>query len=337
MAIKGLTTQGGASLPEIGKLRKGGKKPTKGPGKDLTYFRFDSKDQKAIADFHSAYGDEPTEVNVLLLSDDIEECFYTCKEEWAAGGLVHRCDGEHVTAIRVGNVIQRQFMAPIACPGNCKEIGRLKVLIPELSRFAYITVETHSINDIVNLHKQLSAVQMTFGQLRNIPFVLRRVPMEISCPNGDSRARREKWMLSIEVDPVWSEQRIGAMRAIALQEARMEQAIALPSPAQRIALPSAKPEPTNSYLGSDCWQQFKSGITRAEQDTDPFGKMQILQEWAFKQLAKGALPENAIFAVEKQISEALQRISDRNGQPLPKIPEREALTVEAVTADLDEF
>lgn len=366
MPIKGLTTQGGESFPEIGKLRKGAPKrkvqkkdkKTGQPevdkygnpvmieiqGEDLDYFRFDSKDAKAIADFKAAYGDQPREINVLLPYDDVEQCFFTCKEHWKGGGLVHRCDGEFVSSLRVGQSIQRHFVKPVPCPGECKEVGRLKVIIPELNRFAYVTAETHGKWDVIFLHRQLSAVLMTFGQLRNLPFVLRRIPVEVSTPRGgDTRVRAEKWMLNIEIDPVWSQHRIAAQQAIALQEARMEQAIALPSPAQRIALPSGKPEPTNDYLGTEEWRSFKAYITIAEQDEKPFERLQKLQDWVYGELRRGTYPKHSQGAIERELEISRQRIEARNGQPLPKIPEREAIAVEAAQVgyftdeDLDEF
>lgn len=341
MPIKGLTDQGSSSFPEIGKLRKGDVKKGNAPGKDLDHFRFDSKDSKAIADFQAAYGDRPREINVLLPYDDVEQCFSTCKEEWVAGGLQHRCDGEFVSALRVGQLVQRHFTAPVPCPGGCKEVGRLRVIIPELKRLAYITAETHGKWDVLFLHSQLSECLVRFGRLRDIPFVLRRVLKEVSTPNGNGRARREKWMLNIEVDPYWTEQRLDAIRQRSLQYARMETFQALP-PAEEFpvaesvrSLPSAKPEPTNEYVNSQEWKTFKEFMLAAEQDEDPRGKMDKLEDWVFRQVRPGKLPQHALGAIERELKNARDRIEARGNRPLPRIPEQEAIAVEAVTAEVD--
>ncbi len=214
MAIKRLARE--ASFPNIGKLRKGGARPENGkaPGKDLTYFRFDTDDERAAKMFHAVYGDEPKEINVYLPHQTAEQNFQCWQEAYVSGGLTHRCDGETCVIWLDGKTYRTD---PKPCPGGCKEVGRLMVIIPELQRFAYVTVETHSINDIMTLTENLQAVEFLRGDLRGIPFVLKRRPKEISTPTADGkRARREKWLLSIEVDPAWAALQLDSMHRAAL-------------------------------------------------------------------------------------------------------------------------
>lgn len=212
--IKRLTRE--AAFPCVGKLRKGGVKPESGkaPGKDLTYFRFDSDDQRAMTHFQAAYGDQPSTINVFLPHQTAGQNFSCWQEAYVAGGLTHRCDGE-ICVIWLDGTKYRTDPKP--CPGGCKEVGRLMVIIPELQRFAYVTVETHSINDIIRLQENLQAVEFLRGDLRGIPFILKRTPVEISTPTPDGkRARREKWLLSIEVDPAWAALQLESMHRAAL-------------------------------------------------------------------------------------------------------------------------
>lgn len=214
MAIKRLVRE--AAFPCVGKLRKGGVKPESGkaPGKDLTYFRFDSDDARAVSHFRAAYGDEPAQVNVFLPHQTAAQNFSCWQEAYVAGGLTHRCDGETCVIWLDGTKYRTD---PKPCPGGCKEVGRLMVIIPELQRFAYVTVETHSINDIIRLQENLQAVEFLRGDLRGIPFILKRTPVEISTPTADGkRARREKWLLSIEVDPAWAALQLESMHRAAL-------------------------------------------------------------------------------------------------------------------------
>lgn len=226
MAIKGLTTQREPAFPRIGTLRKGGEKPNeKQPGKDLTYFRFDSDDKQAVQDFEASYGKEPATINVYLPFPTPDENFQAWQEEYKAGGLVHRCDGETMTVWQTAD--GKYSNEPKPCPHvgkvrtsvnpYCKPVGRLTVIIPELRRFAYVTVGTTSKNDIMELTDNLNAVYAMRGTLQGIPFRLMRRPRMISTPKADGgRARYEKWMLSIEADPAWVSVQIASMQRASL-------------------------------------------------------------------------------------------------------------------------
>lgn len=283
MAIKGLTDRGRSRFPCLGKLKKGAPKPKKGPGEDLTYFRFDSSDADAVARFEELYGNEPTSIPVMLPYDKVDECFFTCKEEWASGGLKYRCDGEFLMARQLDSgAIQQHFAAPIECQKtqgscNCKETGRLSVVIRGLNRFAYVSCETHSINDIVNLYEQLCAVFEEFGSLRKVPFVLTRRPERISTPSGSNgtRARREKWMLSIEIDPVWAnaqfelashQHRTGRLAGINNTEI-------IEATVEPVALPPA----TNpiAFQDEELWVQWRS-LMRECQDHESLSNLEAI-------------------------------------------------------------
>lgn len=212
MAIKGLTDQGKKSFPRLGVIRKGAPKEkyldAKGKekskiGRDLTFFRFDSPDEKANKAFTESYGKEPRMIHAVLPYRTPEENFQTCKEAHLAGGILHRCDGEMTSLIRKKD--GKVSTVPEKCPGGCKEVGRLMIIIPEMlksiHRLAYVTVLTSSKNDLVELTANLEAIYSLRGSLQTIPLVLRRVEREISCPDEKSpsgRAKRKKFMLSIE-------------------------------------------------------------------------------------------------------------------------------------------
>jgi hypothetical protein len=225
MPIRGLTDRA-ASFPEIGQVRKGAPKPADGkrPGADLTWFRveFDEREVEAAATFKGEYGEQPDEINVLLPFNVVDENFDAWREAYVAGGLIHRCDGDRIQ-YELGHGAKPAVVdgrPEKKCDGTagCKPVGRLKVLVPELHRLAYLTVMTTSLHDIMNLHRQLEALLQINGKLSGVPLKLRRRPMMISTPSGPDgkRARREKWLLSIEADPQWVKAKILAMKAAAL-------------------------------------------------------------------------------------------------------------------------
>ena len=251
MPIKNLTNQP-VSFPEIGRLHKGAKKTDpKRPGADLTYFRMANiSDQDDVeAAFAAVYGSEPRIINVLLAFPTVDENWDAWQEEYVAGGLVHRCDGETMVRWRKPNGDYSNEPQP--CPyasgkqrtrerPGCVPEGRLRIIIPELKRLAYVTVSTHSKNDIAHLDSQLRALAGDAPRdLRGIPLILYRRPYNISTPETypkdhpqagqrtGRRVRRVKWLLSIEAAPTWTALLFDA-----------QQRAALPGAGGRLALPS---------------------------------------------------------------------------------------------------
>jgi len=244
MAIKGLTDRG-LSFPEIGQIRKGAKKTDNAPGRDLTYFRveFDENEKESSDKFFSIYGEQPTEIRIVLPFNDIERMWDAWLEGYTAGRMVARSDGDHFTylidtqtgefLVKGGLDVKTGLPKPYIDgqvvgywtdknnkkhPVFCKPVGRLKVIVPELGRAAYLTVMTTSTHDIGNISAQLDAFKaVNNGLIAGIPLILRRRPKKISCPNADgTRARRVKWMLSIEADPQWMAKMIGHLNTLAL-------------------------------------------------------------------------------------------------------------------------
>lgn len=226
MPIHGLTIDRPPAFPHLGTLRKGAPSEQKTNangksygtyGKDLEWFRFDTDDQAAAAKFTETYGNEPNHIRVFLPYTTVDENFQTWKEEWAAGGLVHRCDG--VTAVRWRKPDGKYSDDPIPCPAptKCKPVGRMFVVVECLKRFAYVTVLTSSIHDVIELHQNLQAAYAIRQNLQGIPFILSRKPREISTPDGKGgRRRAEKWLLSIEADSFWAGLQMAATEQAAL-------------------------------------------------------------------------------------------------------------------------
>lgn len=231
MTIKGLTDQA-AAFPRIGELRKGEEKPKEGnrPGRDLTYFRFTTEDDLARAMFNKAYPDQDAlrNINIFLPHKTADENMDSWIEKWVAGGLVYRSDGETLVLWRTEK--GAYSLEPKSDPyteldanGKRKDggsqVGRLSVIVPELGRFATVTILTTSKHDIMNLTRQLRSYEALRGDLRGIPFVVKRKPYKISTPGQNGkRERREKWLLSIETQPEWTMAQLGAMERAALPE-----------------------------------------------------------------------------------------------------------------------
>jgi hypothetical protein len=226
--IKGLTDRN-LSFPEIGAIRKGAPKSERGTvGRDLKYFRveFDEQETEAAKVFVAAYGHEPAEINILLPFNEIDRMWDAWLESYTAGRMIARSDGEYFIYLvdkttgetlvkngfdRSGRKVAHKDMEGL------KPVGRLKVVLPELARMAYVCVHTTSIHDIANISSQLEALrQMNNGRLAGIPLKLRRRPKQVSSPVNGKRVRVEKWLISIEADPEWVKRMLVETKRLAL-------------------------------------------------------------------------------------------------------------------------
>ena len=234
MPIHGLTDAARPAFPVLGKLRKGAAKiDERKPGQDLSYFRFTSDRPQIVEAFRQAYGAEPRELNVYLPYAKIEDNLSAWKEEWVAGGLKHRCDGETcVVWMQDDGTYSRE---PKPCPGNCKPVGRLSLILPELltaGYVGYVTLETHGLHDLLSLQGSLLAAAEARGKedMRGIGFVVRRVEEEISTPEivkepssgktvrTGKRLTRKKWLVKLEPAASWVAAQLEAARAGALPQ-----------------------------------------------------------------------------------------------------------------------
>src|SRR3990167_284113 len=224
MPIIGLTDNVLPRFQRIGKLRKGGEKTEKGYGPDLDHFRFTSDRAEIVEAFHKVYGKEPRHIRVFIPHRFMQDAFPTWCELWSKSGLQHRCDGRTMMIWRAGNKYERGAKA---CAGGHQDndprndsIGRLDVVIPELVNAGYVgfvTLETHSINDIAHISGVLKAVEEARDDLRGVEFSLRRVQEKIGVPGfGEregERSKVDKWLVKIEPAAEWVRVQLESSRA----------------------------------------------------------------------------------------------------------------------------
>lgn len=229
MPIVGLTDRG-AALPQIGTLRKGAPKPDRGIGRELPYWRFTSDDATVVQAFADAFGPTPTEIEVMLVGATVDETFDAWNEAYTTGALAHRCDGESVVLQLAPDKKSyyrwRQGEGP-PCPGGCKSVGRLKVIVPKLARAGIVVVQTTSKHDLLALSgclafcEQMSRMQTEdrLPDLRRILFVLSRYKRNISTPvlnREGNRQRVDKWLVGLQPHPTWMGHQLSARQSAAL-------------------------------------------------------------------------------------------------------------------------
>jgi hypothetical protein len=328
MPIKNLTDNVIPRFPRLGKLRKGGESVEKTNeqgkkyntyGPDLNHFRFTSDNPAVVQAFHDAYGTAPVSLNVYLPYPSVEENFSTWKEQWSAGGLVHRCDGETCQIWRTPQGTYSQDPKP--CPGGCDEVGRLTVIIPELWKagfIGYVTMETHSNHDLRNITATLLAVkkdrdfQGNQRGLEGIEFVLRRRAERISTPddkNKGKRITREKWLVSLEPVASYAALYLNAVNSSML-------AIEAPSnvdPATGEVLDS---EPDGVTEGEFTEQPKPAQATNGKRDDEsglPFANTKrAAVDWAM-QHAPGVWPTDKGFIVRKVVERSFDNCMSTSG------------------------
>lgn len=297
MPIHGVTTTIVTMPPIIGSLRKGGKKEkrTNGDrqyevfGKDLTYFRFTARnesDQSLMEAFVKGYGEAPARLdNVYLPGAEVDDNLMAFCEEYSASSLIHRCDGvwTYERDSYTGQFYQTDAYCPYADenpqrmarpkdkkgnPLGCKQVGRLYMILPELLHAGYygvVTVLTHSINDIAKVYQTLTNCRDRLGPLNRCPFTIYRAPEMISTPNGDGRARREKWLINIVPSTEFVLTQIEAMRAKA----------ALNAPASPVKQLTARGVVGGSVASVDEVADMAQALTNARQDHNAIGRRAV--------------------------------------------------------------
>lgn len=228
MAIKGMG--GKRDFPQIGKIRKGNKTKQNMPDgstrelpQDLDYFRVEFKkgQEESRSIFLNKYKDQPDEIDVLLPLR-MEDTWSFWLEAYARGRMVAKSDGEIFlyqrdqsmnVIVRDGKHVETGEEVPYlgergreqAVLGSImKPVGRLKVVVPQLMRRAYLELKTTSYNDCVNLDNQIRSIYEMEELMGGIPLVLRRKPEMVTVPgkNGSS-FRKEMHLISIEPKQEW--------------------------------------------------------------------------------------------------------------------------------------
>ena len=228
-------------LPRLGKLRKGAAKPVLQPGQKarpgqaLTYFRmtFDREYEYLQPAWEKMYGTSPEFFDpVYVAGSTADEAFTNFMEEWTATTLIRRCDSleqiRHYDAA-TDSWSEEPKMCAQLCQQTCacKQIGRLNLIFLDFSvhtgALGYITVETHSTNDITTMVERLNAYERMFGSLDGVQFKFGRVAREISRPKDSKtgkRSRINKSLFFLDISPEYTKRElfglIGGARPAAL-------------------------------------------------------------------------------------------------------------------------
>lgn len=205
--IPGITTT--TRLPRLGKIRLGEKRTSKNGAEypaATDHFVFDDD----VPELARAYGENCRELYPVMLPHDDEEVWFpTSRSAYGKSGLYCRCsDGETATRVfvpsdaqsvaylqSVGEVVKENEMFDMPCPGEdcpymqskkCKNMGRLRIILPNVPRFGVYEIVTSSYNGIVNVLNVARAVKGMIGRVAGVPFALKLEPIQVQ-PDGKAK------------------------------------------------------------------------------------------------------------------------------------------------------
>lgn len=235
MPVKGLSER--KRVPRVGKIHLGIRDEKKGFPKAVDYFVV-SEDQSTSAEaakaFHEVYGEKPTELDVVFLTDDIDDWADPWRKSYSnSWGLLCRGDGEEAWAmwdeaaegprppeLEKGTWATADTVAwhkqkipchgpecPLTIAGKCKTVMNLQFMLPKVRGIGVWQIDTGSRNSIENVRNGAQMIMAFRNRIRGIPLKLRLVKKEVTPPDG--KKKKTVWVMKLSKDGVTPEQFLG--------------------------------------------------------------------------------------------------------------------------------
>lgn len=203
-------------LQRLGIIRLGEKAISANSGrehpKDLPHF-------VVPEEVEAVTGPNPTSLKVMLPSSDWEVTCPTALEKWVEWGKERRCmckgDGEAAMCRDDSMNWQEQPCSYKACAeymaGNCTEVGRLNVILPDVNCWGFYTINTGSFYGINQVHDAFfSTVTVLQNMIGNPGLITRaectltREPTQLEYldPKSGQRKQVTKCILKLTVPPI---------------------------------------------------------------------------------------------------------------------------------------
>lgn len=218
MTIKGVSDQ--IRLPRKGIIKIGEKDEKKGFPKALDHF-------VGPKEFHEKFGLEPKEIPILFPFDSVVKNYDESLKAYKSGGKLF-CRGDGEIATRSDG---KGGMLEMECPfyecayfkkKECKQVGVLSFLIPEISITGAYQIWTSSRSSMENLRSTLTQLYSMFEKLSGIPMKLRVVMQKARpwVPGKDGEVKQittEVPIIHVECDlPLQQVQILASRKSLAL-------------------------------------------------------------------------------------------------------------------------
>jgi hypothetical protein len=195
MPIKNLSDA--RRLPRLGTIALGVKK-TNSAGKEypteVDYFVVSDK-VKAV------FGDKPKELRIMFPVSQPEVFFQQWYKCYGSSALKCKGDGERADTWDEENGGLKNIPCP--CPkleaGECKPIGTLQFLIPEVDGAGVWQITTSSKNSIIDINSSIDFIRAIAGRIHMIPLVLKREERNMTRTEGGKQKKSTHYTMKIDV------------------------------------------------------------------------------------------------------------------------------------------
>ena len=163
-------------MPRLGKIRLGVKVKSGKSGREYPKETAHFVVPPEVAD---VYGDEPTELDVLLPMENIEDVFPQAYKFYGSQRGV-KCIGNGEIARRLVDDAKRTF-EEVKCPcelldqKKCARRASLMVILPKVSMGGIYQIDTTSFNSIVDINSGIDYIRLLIGRVAMVPLKLKRV------------------------------------------------------------------------------------------------------------------------------------------------------------------
>ena len=220
--IKGVSEK--RRLPRLNKIRLGKKAVSKKTGNE---YPIETPYFVVPPEVAKIYGEEPTEIDVMLPVED-EEIIFPQAYVWYGKSKGPKCIGNGEQAMRVN---ENGDFEPRECPcekleeGECNRSAHLMVLLPRVNLGGIFQISTASYHTIVDINSGIDYIRALIGRVAMVPCKLKRIPRET---HGSGR-KETHYTLHLHLDA--NVEMINAMRENT-RRVLMGQQFALPAPEQ---------------------------------------------------------------------------------------------------------
>lgn len=187
-------------LPRLGKIRLG-LKVLNQAGKE---YPTETEHFVCPPEVTAVYGEEPTELEVMLPSDNPEEVFVQKYAMYGAGSGL-KCHGNGERAERYNEQTKAWDIIPCTCPnlksdenprGACTPQSHLMVMLPKVAMGGCYQITTRSFHATVGINSSLDLIRALAGRIALVPLKLRRVPT-VTQYNG---SKKTHYILNLILD-----------------------------------------------------------------------------------------------------------------------------------------
>lgn len=199
MPIKNLSEA--RRMPRLGKIHLGIKKDKKKDGTPCTPYPTEVDYFVCPPEVQEVFGEKPTALKVMIPVEESERFFPQYYKRYTVNLLQCKGDGEKAFCWD-----EKGGLKEIPCPcdylksGECKQIGILCFLMPDVQGFGIYQITTSSKNSIIDLNSSLDMIRAIAGRIRMIPLILKREKMEMQRVEDGKPKKSTHYTLKIDLD-----------------------------------------------------------------------------------------------------------------------------------------